>query len=286
MLLPLVTAGLLLPLEENPKLDFEVREKIVYSTVEDRDLLLDAYVPKEEGTYPAVLVVHGGAWRSGNRRQLRHYATTLAGMGFVCFSIDYRLAPKHKFPAQIDDCRAAVRWIRTHATEYKANPKLLGAVGYSAGGHLVSLLGATGEPPGKSNGYVDTRLQAVVAGGAPTDFRWFPDNGEWAKFWMGGNLREVPEKFKAASTAAFVDATDAPMFFFNGTKDTLVPLIWTKPCHDALKAAGVKTEWHTIEGAGHLAAAADAGALEKAFHFLKVQLREAEQKTEPPGSAQ
>lgn len=261
----------LLPINE-PKLEFDVKEKIVYSKVEDRELLLDAYVPKPEGEYPAVLVVHGGAWRTGNRQQLKHYAVSLAEMGFVCFAIDYRLAPKHKFPAQIEDCRAAVRWIRTHAGEYRADALRLGAIGYSAGGHLVSLLGTTGEAPNAENGNVDTRLQAVAAGGAPTDFRWFPDKGDWAKFLMGGNLDDVPEKFKAASTAAFVDKDDAPTFFFNGTKDRLVPLAWTKPCFDALKSAGVRTELHTIDGAGHLAAAANTEALQKAFAFLKQEL--------------
>ena len=252
--------------------EITTEESIVYSKVGDRELLLDAYRPKTEESRPAVLVVHGGAWRSGNRKQLRHYATSLTKMGFVCFAIDYRLAPEHKFPAQIEDCRAAVRWIRSHASEYGVDAARLGAIGYSAGGHLVSLLGTTGEPPGDDNGQVDTRLQAVVAGGAPTDFRWFPDDGDWAEFWMGGNLKAVPEKFKAASTAAFIDKDDAPTFFFNGTKDRLVPLVWTKPCFDALKAAGVKTELHTIEGAGHLQAAAHEETLRKAFEFLKRQL--------------
>ena len=222
--------------------DVEVRTKIVYSKVGDRELLLDAYVPKAEGNYPAVVVIHGGAWRSGNRFQLAMYARSLAKMGMTCFAIDYRLAPRHKWPAQIEDCRSAVKWIRNHAEEYKADPKRLGAIGYSAGGHLVSLLATTGEAPSEKNGNVDTRLQAVAAGGAPTDFRIFPDGGNWAVFLMGGNLRQVPEKFNSASPAAFVDSKDAPVFFFNGTNDKLVPLIWTVPFHEALKRAGVATE--------------------------------------------
>lgn len=253
----------------------EVREKIVYSTVGDRELLLDAYVPETAGQRPAVLVVHGGAWRSGNRRQLRFYANALAEMGLVCFAIDYRLAPQHKFPAQIQDCRAAVRWIRSHAAEYRVDPKRLGAIGYSAGGHLVSLLATTGEPPNEKNGNVDTRLQAVAAGGAPTDFRTFPDNGEWAEYLMGGNLSSVPEKFRLASPAAFVDKSDPPIFFFNGTNDRLVPLTWTKPFHESLRKAGVKTELFVIEGAGHMQAATNAKALQKAYAFLKLELTRA-----------
>lgn len=251
---------------------FTVREKITYSKVGDRELLLDAFIPNDEGEYPAVLVVHGGAWRSGNRKQLRAYATALAERGFVCFAIDYRLAPKHKFPAQIEDCRAAVKWIRENASKYKVNPERLGAIGYSAGGHLVSLLATTGQPPSNENGNVDTRIQVAAAGGAPTDFRWFPDNGRWAEFWMGGDLSTKKAKFQAASSAAFVDASDAPLFFFNGSADELVPEAWTKACYFELKSAGVKTEFYSIPNAGHMQAAMDPTALKKACDFLASEL--------------
>lgn len=254
--------------------EFEMKEKIVYSKVGDRELLLDAFLPDSEGPCPAVLVVHGGAWRGGNRKQLRGYAEALAQQGLVCFAIDYRLAPQHKFPAQIEDCRSAVKWIREHAGEYHVDASKLGAIGYSAGGHLVSLLGTTGAEASQKNGDVDLRLQVVAAGGAPTDFRWFPDNGAWAEYWMGGDLSEVPDKFKAASSTAFADKNDAPMFFFNGTKDKLVPLVWTQSCFKALKDAGVETDMHTVEGAGHLEAAQDEEALKKAYAFLVSHLRE------------
>ena len=91
---------------------FELIESVIYSKVGERELLLDVFVPESKETHPAVLVVHGGAWKMGNRRQLRGYAVELAERGFVCFAIDYRLAPDHKFPAQIDDCRSALKWIR------------------------------------------------------------------------------------------------------------------------------------------------------------------------------
>ena len=259
-------------------LKYEVREKIVYSEVDQRELLMDAFVPQDAGTYPAVLVVHGGAWRSGSRYQLRGYAIALAKMGFVCFAIDYRLAPQHKFPAQIEDCRAAVKWIRENGTKYKADTSKLGAIGYSAGGHLVSLLATTGEAPCEENGNTDTRIQCCVAGGAPTDFRVFPDQGNWAQYWMGGNLKTEPEKFRLASSTAFVDSEDPPTFFFNGTNDALVPLTWSENCHTALKNAGVRTEMYTIEGAGHMQAASDQVALDKAYAFLRKELKAEEEK--------
>jgi acetyl esterase/lipase len=255
------------------EVEVEMREKIVYSKVGDRELLLDAFVPKREGNLPAVLVVHGGAWRSGNRQQLRTYAKELAKRGIVCFAIDYRLAPEHKFPAQIEDCREAVKWIRANATEFKVDTERLGAIGYSAGGHLVCLLATTGEKPKEENGNVDTRIKAAVAGGAPTDFRSFPDNGKWAEYWMGGDLKTCPDLFRDASATAFVDKEDAPVFFFNGTVDKVVPIAWSQSCYEALKSIGVKTEMHTIEGAGHMEAARDVAALEKAFAFLEAELK-------------
>jgi len=263
-------------------LKYDIQEKIVYNQVDERELLLDAFVPQQDGSYPAVLVVHGGAWRSGSRYQLRGYCTSLVKMGFVCFAIDYRLAPKHKFPAQIEDCRAAVKWIRQNGKKFKVDTDRLGAIGYSAGGHLVSLLATTGEAPDKDNGNVDTRIQCCVAGGAPTDFRWFPDQGKWAEYWMGGDLETVPDLFRQASSVAFVDAKDAPVFFFNGTKDELVPVTWSQSCYNALKEAGVRTEMFTIEGAGHMQAASDRAALEKAYAFLKGELIDKAKQSDKP----
>ena len=218
-------------------------------------------------------MIHGGAWRFGNRKQLSNYARALAEKGFSCFAIDYRLAPTHKFPAQIEDCRAAIKWIRNNANKYKVDASKLGVIGYSAGGHLATLLGTTGEEPNEQNGNFDMRVQAVVAGGAPTDFRWMPDKGKWAKYWMGGDLDSVPEKFRLASSTAFVDAKDPPTFFFHGTRDTLVPLVWANSCHLALKEAGVKTAMHRIRGAGHIQAAKDEDALKKAYEFLATELQ-------------
>lgn len=249
-----------------------VKQSVRYSKVGDRELLCDIYQPSSPGVHPAVLVVHGGAWRSGNRKQLQGYATALAKRGCVCFAIDYRLAPKDQFPAQIEDCRTAVKWVRENAKTYSIDPNRLGAIGYSAGGHLVTLLATTGEAPSEKNGQTDTRLQAVAAGGAPTDFRFFPDNGRWAEYLMGGDLTTAADKFQAASAAAFADRDDAPTFFFNGTADKLVPLLWTRSAHEALKQAGVETVLHTIDGANHMAAARNVEALEKAYDFLMSRL--------------
>ena len=259
---------------QKAELEFELHEGIVFKEFEETSLSLDAYIPEGKTKYPAVLVIFGGAWRQGNRKQLSSYAEDLAKRGFCCFAIEYRLAPKHKFPAQIEDCRAALQWVRQNTERYKVNPDRIGAIGYSSGGHLASLLGTTGEAPSEENGNIESRIQAVVAGGAPTDFRWSPDNGEWARYWMGGNLEEVPEKFEQASPAAFIDKDDPPFFFFHGKDDIVAPMILPFTCHLALKKAGVQSEMFGISDADHVEAAFDEEALAAAYRFLEEQLGE------------
>ncbi len=217
-----------------------------------------------------VLVVHGGAWRSGSRTQLTMYAKSLARRGFACFSIDYRLAPKHKSPAQIEDCRDAVRWIRQHAAKHKTDPNRIGAIGYSAGGHLVSLLATTGLAKADDPKGVGTKITAAVAGGAPTDFRFTHEDSKALSYWLGGSRRKKPEVYLAASPAAFVDKDDAPIFFYNGSTDLLVPVkihrtigyAGPTALHAALGKAGGDTELHIINGAGHLLTIMNRTALE------------------------
>ena len=263
----------------NAAAKFRFQGGIVYTRSGKVDLKLDAYIPNAEGLHPVVLVVHGGAWASGSRRQLAFYAMKLARSGFCCFAIDYRLAPKYKFPAQIEDCRAAVRWIRKHAAEYSGDASRLGAIGYSAGGHLVALLGTTGTP-GDAAGKVDTRLQCVVAGGAPCEFRHMPDKGRRLAFWLGGTMDEVAQNFRNATPVVFASKDDPPMMFFNGTQDRLVPLKWTMPLFESLRSKGVPVQMHQIKGAGHMAAAANAEALTAAVSFLKQHLQPGKQRAQ------
>src|SRR5262249_22409445 len=147
-------------------------------------LQLDLAMPKDgDGPFPAVVCIHGGGWRGGSRQDLtrsipplggRSLIEYLAGRGYVAATVSYRLAPKDKFPAQIEDCKAAVRWLRANAKKYKINPERFGAVGFSAGGHLVSLLGTSDKDDAlEGNGgnpEQSSRVQAVVNFFGPTDF--------------------------------------------------------------------------------------------------------------------
>jgi acetyl esterase/lipase len=247
-----------------------------YAERDSGPLLADVYVPRGEGPFPGVLVVHGGAWRMGSRAQLAGIAQVLAQHGLTAVAISYRLAPDHKFPAQIEDCRDAVRWMRTEAAKWKIDPKRIGGFGYSAGAQLVSLLGT--HPEGERDDDSDparqvTRLQAVAAGGTPCDFRPIPVDVDGLAFWLGGSQGEVPEQYRLASPAAFITADDPPFFFFHGENDQLVPVMSPTQMHAALIAAGVSAELYVVPKLGHIACCMNQAAIEKAVGFLETHLK-------------
>ena len=260
---------------------YERTKNIVYKEIDGETLKLDAYIPEGDGPFPAILVVHGGAWRLGSKGQLAMYARSLAKRGYVCFAINYRLAPKHKSPAQTEDCRDAVRWIRQHGEKYKADPERIGAMGYSAGGHLVSMLAVTGLSKEEDPKGIGTKIVAAVAGGAPTDFRTIRENSRSLSYWFGGKRKDKPEAYAADSPNAFVDKNDSPVFFYNGSVDLLVHpekhptvgFLGPTPMHESLKKVGVDTGLYIAKGAGHLAMILNLKAQNTGFAFLDKHLK-------------
>jgi triacylglycerol lipase len=255
----------------------EVIRNREYVRRESGPLALDIYMPRGPGPFPGVLVVHGGAWTMGSRVQLAAIANALAENGYTAATISYRLAPKHPFPAQIYDCQAAVRWIRVHADEFKLDPSRIGGFGYSAGGQLVALLGTLGDNDFREQGVPENapsaRLQAVVAGGAPCDFRPLPAQSTRLAYWLGGTRAEKPELYRIASPAAFVSTDDPPMFFFHGARDMLVPAHSPQRMVALLSAAGVGAEMRLIPQAGHIEALFDRETLRQALAFADQHLK-------------
>jgi acetyl esterase/lipase len=243
-------------------------------------LAADVYRPRGAGPFPGMLVVHGGAWRMGARADLAVLAQRLAENGYTAVAIDYRLAPTYKFPAQIYDCQAAVRWMRSHAGELKIDPKRIGGFGYSAGGHLVALLGTLDDKelrePGLPANAPSARLQVVVAGGAPCDFRVLPGDSDRIAFWLGGTRDKLPNEYRDASPASFITADDPPMYFFHGQQDLLVPVESPTEMVKLLKGAHVTAEMCVVKNAGHIQALFDRGALVHGLAFADKYL-----KTEP-----
>ena len=182
-----------------PKFKFEKRGAIEYSKGDDYRLTCDVYVPEGDGPFPTVLAVHGGAWRGGSKLHMLRHAWMLARRGYVVVAINYRHAPKHKFPAQIHDCKNAIRWMRENADEYKIDSDRIAAYGYSAGGHLVSLLGTMDKDDGLDGEALeglekhDTRVCAVIAGGPVCEFDWVSDRSGTLVYWLGKRKSDDPD---------------------------------------------------------------------------------------------
>ncbi|MFN4180378.1 MAG: alpha/beta fold hydrolase [Armatimonadota bacterium] len=240
---------------------FEVKEDLIYGPNERNEL--DLFLPKDDGKKlrPAVVVIHGGAWRSGDKRQLRMLAELFARRGYVAAAINYRLAPKYSYPAQLDDCQRAVRWLRKNAKEYKIDPKRFGAAGASAGGHLALLLG-TRETRNDSNPElkgISSKVQCVLSIFGPTDFtdeRYVqasrnPVLGKALIEFVGKPYDEAPNLWKEVSPLHHVSPDDAPTFIIHGDQDSLVPLEQSEKFAEALKKVKVEVQLVVIKGMGH-----------------------------------
>jgi acetyl esterase/lipase len=258
---------------------YDVLPDQVYVERNSGPLQADVYVPHGDGPFPAMIVVHGGAWATGTKQQLAGIAEGLAKQGYTTAAISYRLAPKDKFPAQVYDCQAAVRWLRMNAEKYKLDPERIGCYGYSAGGHLVAMLGTLDDDdlrePGVPQDAPSARLQVVVAGGAPCDFRMLPADSDRLSYWLGGTPGDKPDAYRDASPASYISSDDPPMFFFHGAADDIVPIRSPQRMADLLKAAGVAVEFHAIPKAGHMGAVVDREAMFDALAFVNRNLRDA-----------
>jgi acetyl esterase/lipase len=239
-----------------------VAENVVYGTSGGTELLLDVVSPAGAGVNrPALLLIHGGGWAAGNKQSMRPWATRFAGSGFVCFAVGYRLVKPNanKYPAQIDDVQRAVRWVRHNAAKYGIDPKNIGAIGASAGGHLVALLGTreTRDKGSDDLSAYSSKVQAVVDVFGPSDFTVAVDEGISAAAigivanFLGKLPAEAPDLYKEASPVHHVTGDDAPFLIFHGTIDPLVPIAQSRILHKALTAAGVKSKLIEFEGEGH-----------------------------------
>ena len=169
--------GFLLPVAATAANGPAVHEEsdVVFGKGGDVDLKLDLAMPADgAGPYPAVVCIHAGGWVGGKRQEMSQTIRTLAGRGYVAVSPDYRLAGAHaRFPAQVEDCKAAVRWLRANAVKYKIDPNHIGAVGFAAGGHLACMLAVTDKGDGLEgsggNADVSSRVEAVVSFFGPSD---------------------------------------------------------------------------------------------------------------------
>jgi acetyl esterase/lipase len=231
---------------------------------------------------PAVLLVHGGGFRAGKRESYLPMAVRLAERGYVASTASYRLAPSNQFPAAVHDVKAAVRFLRANASKYGIDPERIGAMGGSAGGHLVLFLGLTagvqefeGSGP---NLQFSSRVSCVANYYGPTDFTQSysksVDAAEVLPLFLGGDLNHNRLAHIRASPLNWVTPNASPVLSLHGTNDTYVAYEHSIWLTERLLAAGVPAELETISGAGHGFKGADAErADQRAFAFLDKYLK-------------
>jgi acetyl esterase/lipase len=242
---------------EEPKVKEE--RDIVYTRAGSTELKLDVAAPEQgEGPFPAMLVIHGGAWRAGNKADVGMVMRQFARRGYVAVSPQYRFCPKDVFPAQVHDVKAAVRWVKAHAKERRIDPEHIGAVGFSAGGHLALMLGVTDRRDGLegdvSAGAPDTRIQAVVNYFGPSDLgaRDIPEVSKpLVRDFLGATPTDRADLAAKASPRSYVTKDDPPILTFQGTKDPLVPHTQAIELADAMTAAGVPGRVELMVGSAH-----------------------------------
>ncbi len=229
-------------------------EKIECSKAGDYSVLLDIYVPKAPGKYPGVLLIHGGGWRARQVESDKPLAERLALRGYVVAQVAYRLSTDAKYPAALHDCKAALRFMRAHALEYKIDPERIGVVGGSAGGHLSGLMAMTGgdkEFEGKGGEPEQaTTVKACVVMAATMDLvasETMQKNERVAQFF--GPYSENKPVYVQASPITHVKAGSPPTLFIEGEKDTVK--IGRPEMQEKLRALGIPTEAITLKGAPH-----------------------------------
>ncbi len=239
--------------------EIDLVRDVVYGKGGELDLHLDLACPKDlSESAPCIVVIHGGAWRQGDKAMHTREIRRFASQGYVSASIQYRFCPEYRFPAQVEDVKCAVRYLRAHADKYKLDPDRIGAVGFSAGAHLSMMLGTMDAGDGfeGDGGWPDhsSKVQAVVAFFGPTqlgaDDIPIPSIPLVADF-IGGSKDEMADIYRAASPLSYVSTGDAPMLLLQGTEDVLVPYTQAVKMVTAMTEKDVPGRVEFLIDAGH-----------------------------------
>jgi acetyl esterase/lipase len=244
---------------------FTTISDIVYGRVGEYDLLLDLYLPSAPiRSVPIIIYIHGGGW-AGLDKTWCPYAMRMLEQEYAVASINYRLSHQAPFPAQLYDCKAAVRWLRAYATEYHLDGDHIGAWGDSAGGHLSAMLGVTADhrelegdcgTPG-----VSSRVQAVCDWYGPASLQPLAlamselerqDEASWLARFIGGAPAGNEDKLKAASPVRYASKNASPFLIMHGDRDTIVTLSQSIYLYEALWLAGADVELYVVRGGDHL----------------------------------
>lgn len=255
---------------------------------------LDLYLPSQSDDprpLPVIAWVHGGAWHAGSKENCR--STRFLQDGYAAASINYRLSQHAVFPAQIEDCKAAIRFLRANAEKYGIDPDRIGVWGSSAGGHLVALLGTSGQAKQFDRGpnlHVCSCVQAVCDFFGPADLTKMSDfetrfdhdapNSPGSKL-IGGPVQENRDLCRQANPITYISKNDPPFLICHGDKDMTVPHNQSVLLSDALKQAGIDVKFHTVKGGGH--GFRDSQVDRMVHEFFEKHLKDAQKTTETNG---
>lgn len=210
---------------------------LVYNQEQDRVLHFDAFVNTKKKKNPAVIMIHGGGWRSGNKNQMQFIGKEIAAKGYSCFSIEYRLSLEAKYPTGVIDVKNAIKFIKDNASKFNVDPNKIAVLGCSSGGQMASLIGTTNDnslfedknfkskSSSKVNAIID--VDGVLAFKHPES-----SEGDMAAFWLGGKSDEIPENWKNASALSHTDKNTPPVLYicssiprFHAGRDDMIKIL-------------------------------------------------------------
>lgn len=253
--------------------DYSVERNLQFSPDDwPEPLYADLYLP-DTGARPApiVLMAHGGGWERRSREDMNWIAETLASRGFAVMNVDYRFAPEHRFPAQLHDLQIARQWLNRSAADHGLDASEVSGFGFSSGAHLIALLAVVASSDSELNephGGPGTELNAVVAGGLPSDLTAF-GSGKLLRQFLGGDPDEKPTLYQQASPVSHVTPGTPPFFLFHGAMDMLVPFSQAERMTATLEENGVYHELYEMHLRGHITSFLTAGnAVDEALAFL------------------
>ncbi len=246
---------------------FSTTTNLEYARIDSTPMMLDLRIPDGSGPWPVIVYLHSGAWVTGARTG--GPAIRQASRGYAVASIDYPLAPEFVWPAQIEACKAAVRWLRANAARYQLDPERIGVFGTSAGGHLAAVLGTSGDVPNLEgvelgNPQYSSRVKAVIDLYGPTDLlkieeQKLPCYGPLSanspymppSLLMGCPIQQCMDKTMTASPMTYISHDDPPFLIVQGMLDCLVPWQQSQELYDALRANGTPVQLYLLPTAQH-----------------------------------
>jgi acetyl esterase/lipase len=244
-----------------PKKEFSVISGVPYCTGSGKPLLMDVFVPEHRARTPtpAVLWIHGGGWERGDKNGSSG-PELLANEGFVTASLFYRLSSDWPFPADIEDCKCAVRFLRANAAKYGIDPQRIGVAGASAGGHLAELVATADQQAGLEGegGWKDvsSKVQAAAAYYGVSDFtvgamQFQHHTGQVVVKLFRGTEKDKPQLYRKASPIFYVSKDDPPLLLAHGEEDDLVPFDQSTRMAEAYRHVGLPVELIVVKNAGH-----------------------------------